>query len=106
FRAMAGANLTFGLLLVFAAAGFSQIALGTTWLRLLDLAGGVMLLWLAFDGIRGSLSSQQGAQRLPCGCLPSCEVRASCSSILAAGCSSPPSPPPCLPLRGLRAAEP
>src|SRR5438067_5178599 len=61
FRAMAGANLTFGLLLVFAAAGFSQIALGTTWLRLLDLAGGVMLLWLAFDGIRGSLSSRQGA---------------------------------------------
>jgi threonine/homoserine/homoserine lactone efflux protein len=69
FRAMAGANLTFGLLLVGAAAGFSQLAISATWVRLLDLAGGVMLLWLAFDGIRGSVRAQEttaaGGLRIP-----------------------------------------
>src|SRR5919204_2752314 len=55
FRALAGANLTFGLLLVGAAAGFSHVALSSLWMRLLHVGGGLMLLWLAVDGIRSSL---------------------------------------------------
>ena len=70
FRAMAGANLTFGLLLVAAAAGFSQVAISRSWMRVLDLAGGLVLLWLAFDGIRGSLRpdgavAQPGRREVP-----------------------------------------
>jgi threonine/homoserine/homoserine lactone efflux protein len=60
FRAMAGANLTFGCLLVAAAAGLSGLEISLSWMRALDLAGGLVLLWLSFDGIRGSLGTQDG----------------------------------------------
>lgn len=54
-RAMAGANLTFGLLLVASAVGLSRVALTGTPTRLLGLAGGLMLLWLGAEGIRTSV---------------------------------------------------
>src|SRR5947209_14451346 len=60
FRAMAGANLTFGLLLLTVAAGLGIGSLGRGWFRLLDLAGGTLLLWLAVDGIRSSRRESKG----------------------------------------------
>jgi threonine/homoserine/homoserine lactone efflux protein len=66
FRAMVGANLTFGVLLVAGAVGFSAIVIGASWLRVLDLAAGLMLLGLAFDGLRTSLHARQpdGPQKI------------------------------------------
>lgn len=52
FRAMAGANLTFGTLLVALALGLSVVAPTGLALRLIDLAGGTFLLWLAWDAFR------------------------------------------------------
>ena len=52
FRAMAGANLTFGLLLVGLALGLSVAPPGGAALRILKLAGGVLLVLLAVDGFR------------------------------------------------------
>ena len=53
-RAMAGANVTFGLLLVGLALGLSVVPPNGPALRLLKMAGGALLLWLAADGLRSS----------------------------------------------------
>ena len=52
FRAMAGANLTFGVILMALALGLSVAAPTGTVLRILQVAGGALLLWLAVDGFR------------------------------------------------------
>jgi threonine/homoserine/homoserine lactone efflux protein len=52
FRAMAGASLTFGLLLFALALGLSVAAPSGPVLRLLKVAGGALLIWLAIDGLR------------------------------------------------------
>jgi len=52
FRAMAGAILTFGLLLAATALGLSVTPPGGLMLRILKGAGGAFLLWLAVDGFR------------------------------------------------------
>jgi threonine/homoserine/homoserine lactone efflux protein len=52
FRAMAGANGTFGLLLLLLALGLSVAAPTEAALRVLKVAGGALLVWLAVDGIR------------------------------------------------------
>jgi threonine/homoserine/homoserine lactone efflux protein len=51
-RAMAGANLTFGVLLVGLALGLSIAPPTGVALRLLKVAGGAFLLWLALEGFR------------------------------------------------------
>jgi threonine/homoserine/homoserine lactone efflux protein len=52
FRAMAGASATFGFLLVAAAIGISVAAPDGLVLRILQVGGGVLLLWLAADAFR------------------------------------------------------
>jgi len=52
FRAMAGALLTFSLLLTGVALGLSVRPPGGPMLRVLQGAGGAFLLWLALDGFR------------------------------------------------------
>jgi threonine/homoserine/homoserine lactone efflux protein len=52
FRAMAGASLTFGLLLFALALGLSVAAPSEPVLRFLKVAGGALLIWLAIDGLR------------------------------------------------------
>jgi threonine/homoserine/homoserine lactone efflux protein len=51
-RALAGSSLTFASLLVALALGLSIAAPSGAALRVLKLAGGVLLLWLAVDGFR------------------------------------------------------
>jgi threonine/homoserine/homoserine lactone efflux protein len=58
-RAMAGANLTFGVLLVGLALGISVATPGEAALRVLKLVGGLFLAWLAFDGFRTASETQQ-----------------------------------------------
>jgi threonine/homoserine/homoserine lactone efflux protein len=68
FRAQAGANLSFGLLLIVLALGVSVVLPGGPILRALELAGGAFLLWLAWDGFRsaGDLELGTGGRgRLP-----------------------------------------
>jgi threonine/homoserine/homoserine lactone efflux protein len=52
FRAMAGAALTFGSLLVALALGLSLAPPTGPLLRILEVAGGAFLVWLAIDGLR------------------------------------------------------
>jgi len=52
FRAMAGANLTFGLLLLGTLLGFPVTPPGSLVARILRVAGGLFLLWLAAAGFR------------------------------------------------------
>ena len=52
FRALAGASLTFGSLLVGLALGLSLAPPAGTALRVLKIVGGLFLLWLAVDGLR------------------------------------------------------
>jgi threonine/homoserine/homoserine lactone efflux protein len=52
FRAMAGANLTFAALLVALALGLSLAPPAGPILRVLKIAGGALLIWLAIDGLR------------------------------------------------------
>jgi threonine/homoserine/homoserine lactone efflux protein len=52
FRAMAGANLTFAALLVALALGLSVAPPSGPILRVLKVAGGALLIWLAIDGLR------------------------------------------------------
>jgi threonine/homoserine/homoserine lactone efflux protein len=59
FQTMIGANLTFGVLLLFLALGLSVAPPSGLALRLLKVTGGAFLLWLAIDGLR---SSDQPAQ--------------------------------------------
>ena len=53
-RAMAGANLTFGLLLVLLALGLSVAPPSGVTLRVLNVVGGILLLWLAVEGFRAA----------------------------------------------------
>jgi threonine/homoserine/homoserine lactone efflux protein len=53
-RAMAGASATFGTLLVSLALGLSVAAPSGTVLRVLQVAGGALLLWFAVDGFRSA----------------------------------------------------
>jgi threonine/homoserine/homoserine lactone efflux protein len=55
FAAMAGANGTFGVLLLSLAAGLALVAPGPTPLRVLKVAGGVFLLFLAADAFVATL---------------------------------------------------
>ncbi|MDQ6710096.1 MAG: LysE family transporter, partial [Candidatus Dormibacteraeota bacterium] len=52
FRAQAGANLTFGVFLVALALGVTILAPAPVVLRILKVAGGALLIWLAVDGFR------------------------------------------------------
>jgi threonine/homoserine/homoserine lactone efflux protein len=49
-RALAGANLTFGFLLLVLALGLSLVPPSGVLLRILKVAGGLLLLWLAVEG--------------------------------------------------------
>jgi threonine/homoserine/homoserine lactone efflux protein len=69
-QALAGANLTFGTLLVSLALGLSLAPPTGAALRTLKVAGGALLLWLAVDGLRSrhgldGLRSRQEAARGP-----------------------------------------
>ncbi len=50
-RAMAGANATFGLLMLLLAAGLSSLEPGETFLRVVKVIGGGFLVFLAVDAI-------------------------------------------------------
>jgi len=52
FTAMAGANLTFGCLLVALALGVSLVLPSEPVLRILKIVGGIFLIYIAVDGIR------------------------------------------------------
>jgi threonine/homoserine/homoserine lactone efflux protein len=56
-RAMAGANATFGAMLLLLAAGLSSLEPGETFLRIVKVAGGAFLVFLAVDAIRESRRS-------------------------------------------------
>jgi threonine/homoserine/homoserine lactone efflux protein len=51
-RVMAGANATFGLMLLALAAGVSQLAPGEWFLRAVQVIGGAFLIFLAVDALR------------------------------------------------------
>jgi threonine/homoserine/homoserine lactone efflux protein len=51
-RAMAGANATFGLMMLLLAAGLSSLEPGETFLRVVKVIGGAFLVFLAVDAIR------------------------------------------------------
>jgi threonine efflux protein len=52
FKALAGANLTFAVLLIALAFGLAAVAPSVLLLRVLKVAGGAFLIWLAIDGFR------------------------------------------------------
>ena len=67
-RALAGVHVAFGVLLLALALGLSVAAPHGLALRILKVAGGLLLLWLAIDGIRSIRSSDQmtnGRRKLP-----------------------------------------
>jgi threonine/homoserine/homoserine lactone efflux protein len=67
-RALAGVHVAFGVLLLALALGLSVAAPHGLALRILKVAGGLLLLWLALDGIRSIGPSDQranGGRRLP-----------------------------------------
>jgi threonine/homoserine/homoserine lactone efflux protein len=51
-RALAGSSFTFGSLLLILALGLSVARPSGAMLRILKVAGGALLLWLAIDGVR------------------------------------------------------
>jgi threonine/homoserine/homoserine lactone efflux protein len=53
-RAMAGANATFGVMMLLLAAGLSSLEPGETFLRVVKVIGGAFLVFLAFDVTRES----------------------------------------------------
>jgi threonine/homoserine/homoserine lactone efflux protein len=57
-RAMAGANATFGVMLVLLAAGLSSIEPGDTFLSAIRVIGGAFLVFLAVDAIRENRQPQ------------------------------------------------
>ncbi|MDQ6772048.1 MAG: LysE family transporter [Candidatus Dormibacteraeota bacterium] len=67
-RAMAGANLTFALLLLAVALGLSVARPSHLLLTIVRLAGGLFLLWLAAEGLLSSRRTE--AQRNVRGSLP------------------------------------
>lgn len=54
FRAMAGANLTFAVLLIALALGFSAVPPSDPVVRTLKVVGGLFIVWLALDGFRSA----------------------------------------------------
>jgi hypothetical protein len=81
-RALAGVHATFGMLLLGLALGISVVAPKGMVLRILMLAGGALLLWLAFDGLRSrdeEGEAPRGARAL------SPEIRGSLSILLNPG---------------------
>jgi threonine/homoserine/homoserine lactone efflux protein len=67
-RALAGASLTFGVLLALLAVGVSLKPEDGPVLRLLQLGGGAFLIWLAADGLRSSsrvVDDRAGHEGLP-----------------------------------------
>jgi threonine/homoserine/homoserine lactone efflux protein len=60
-RALAGVHLTFGAMLVCLALGVSVAVPRGLGLRVLKVAGGVLLLWLAVDGLRARGRADQVA---------------------------------------------
>lgn len=67
-RTLAGVHLTFGALLVWLALGLSVATPGGPALRILKVAGGAVLLWLAADGLRSrgqTLHAPSGGRTLP-----------------------------------------
>jgi threonine/homoserine/homoserine lactone efflux protein len=61
FRAMAGANLTFAALLLALALGLSLAPPTGPILRVLKIAGGALLIWLAIDGLRSGKEAEAAA---------------------------------------------
>jgi threonine/homoserine/homoserine lactone efflux protein len=57
-RAMAGANATFGAMMLVLAAGLSSLEPGETFLRVVKVIGGAFLVFLAADAIRESRRPQ------------------------------------------------
>jgi len=57
-RAMAGANATFGLMMLLLAAGLSSLEPGETFLRVVKVIGGAFLVVIAVDAIRESRRAQ------------------------------------------------
>jgi threonine/homoserine/homoserine lactone efflux protein len=57
-RVMAGANATFGLMLLALAAGLSQLAPGERFLRAVQVVGGAFLVFLAADALRANRRPQ------------------------------------------------
>lgn len=53
-RAMAGANVTFGAMMLLLAAGLSGVEPSESFLRVVKVIGGAFLVFLAFDAIRES----------------------------------------------------
>lgn len=62
FRALAGANMTFGAMLVCLALGLSLVAPKGTALSVLQVVGGAFLLWISSEGFRstGTVDSERG----------------------------------------------
>lgn len=60
-RAMAGANTTFGAMLLVLAAGLSSLGPGETFLRVVKVIGGAFLVFLAIDAFRATRESQAPA---------------------------------------------
>jgi threonine/homoserine/homoserine lactone efflux protein len=65
FRALIGASLTFGLLLMGLSLGVSVLITEPLVIRLLRIAGGLLLVWLAVDAIRSDWSSSAAPERAP-----------------------------------------
>ena len=68
FKAQAGANLTLAVLLFALALGLATFTPGISLLRVLKVAGGAFLVWLAVDGYRSRhevLKDLSGHRRLP-----------------------------------------
>ncbi len=70
FRAMAGANGTFALLLVALAAGLSFLSPGPVAVRVLKVVGGGFLLFVAISAVRGSGEMEGQAPRTRLGPTP------------------------------------
>jgi threonine/homoserine/homoserine lactone efflux protein len=62
-RAVAGASLTFGTLLIALALGLSALAVEGPALDALQIVGGAFLIWLAVDGVRDGVSSESIERR-------------------------------------------
>jgi threonine/homoserine/homoserine lactone efflux protein len=67
-RALAGVHAAFGLLLLAVALGVSVATPHGVALRVVRVAGGLLLIWLAIDGVRSSRTSERptdGRRALP-----------------------------------------
>jgi threonine/homoserine/homoserine lactone efflux protein len=65
FRAMAGANFTFGVLIFALALGVSLAAPTGLTLRILKVAGGGFLIWIAVDAFRSAMPLDPAAASRP-----------------------------------------